>query len=34
VNDNDDRKSFAVKYGEHIFEATLASGAVATFIWR
>jgi glucosylceramidase len=34
VNDNDDRKSFAVKCGERLFEATLASGAVGTFIWR
>lgn len=33
VNDNDERKSFAIHAGAQFAEATLASGAVATFIW-
>jgi glucosylceramidase len=33
VNDNDERKSFAIKSGDRFTEATLASGAVGTFVW-
>ncbi len=32
-NENDDPRSFAVAVGEHVFEYTLAGGAVATFTW-
>ncbi len=33
VNDNEDRKSFAIRSNGKVAEATLASGAVGTFIW-
>jgi glucosylceramidase len=33
VNDNDERKSFAFGPHDKVAEATLASGAVGTFIW-
>jgi glucosylceramidase len=33
VNDNDARKSFAIRSGARTAESTLASGAVATFVW-
>jgi glucosylceramidase len=33
VNDNDTRKSFAIRSGAGTAESTLAPGAVATFIW-
>lgn len=33
VNDNDERKSFAIRSGAKFAEATLPPGGVATFVW-
>ncbi|HEU5147524.1 MAG TPA: glycoside hydrolase family 30 beta sandwich domain-containing protein [Chryseosolibacter sp.] len=34
VNDNDARKEFVIKEGNRLAEASLAAGAVATYVWE